>query len=163
MTDADNAGGHACVPLGKSLHLLNFTVNLEPLFLKKLTLLKNQKVGMMLIRRKKQVLAPVLWDASPGGLSLHSSPSYLHHNNQCVGGPPLAQLLLDRESGLYYSFTVTWPFTLLQKKTVRSWRIKQGPEKVTVCLRGFPGGPVVRTPHTSVGGPSSIPDPCSGN
>ena len=37
---------------GKSLHLLlNFTVNLAPLF-KKLTLLKNQKVGMMLIRGK---------------------------------------------------------------------------------------------------------------
>ena len=40
----------AMLVYGKSLHLLlNFMVNLELLF-KKLTLLKNQKVGMMLIR-----------------------------------------------------------------------------------------------------------------
>ena len=102
MTDADNAGGYACV----------WEISAPPQFhcksrtsLLKINSLKKSESRYDADQRKKQMLAPVLWDASPGGLSLHSSPSYSHRNNQCVGGPPLGtEFLLDRESGLSLLF-----------------------------------------------------------
>ena len=71
MTDADNAGGYACV----------WEISAPPQFhcksrtsLLKINSLKKSESRYDADQRKKQMLAPVLWDASPGGLSLHSSP-----------------------------------------------------------------------------------------